>query len=248
MPLGSETSGITVAIHQPEHLPWLGFFDKIRQAELFVVLDHVQYRRRYYQNRNRIRAAQGAVWLTVPVHVKGRYDQPINEVRIDNEGNPRWREKCWNNVVHNYKKAPYFHDHAPFFEGLYQKDWDRLVDLNEAIIRYLLSALGIPARLVRSSRLASEAEKGELMLDICRKVGATTYLSGISGKDYLDPGRFAEHNIKLAFQEFHHPIYRQLYEPFVPCLSSIDLLFNYGPASLDVIKGVGVETMTHVFE
>ena len=239
---------MVVTIHQPEHLPWLGFFDKIRQAELFVMLDHVQYRKRYYQNRNRIRSAHEAVWLTVPVHVKGCYDQAINEVRIDNEGNPRWREKCWNSIVLNYKKALYFGAYAPFFEYLYSKEWDRLVDLNEAIIRYLLSAFFIQAKLVKSSVLGSTEEKGELMLDICRKVRATKYLSGISGKEYLDGNRFAQHNIKLEFQEFHHPIYKQIYEPFIPRMSAIDLLLNHGPASLDVIKGVGVETMDHIYE
>src|SRR2546428_602993 len=98
---------MVVTIHQPEHLPWLGFFDKVRQADVFVILDHVRYRKRYFQNRNRIRAEHGAIWLTVPVHVKGMFHQPINEVRIDNEGNPRWREKCWNSIVQNYRKAPH---------------------------------------------------------------------------------------------------------------------------------------------
>jgi len=239
---------MVVTIHQPEHLPWLGCFDNVRQAAVFVVLDHVEYRKRYFQNRNRIRAEHGAIWLTVPVHVKGMFHQPINEVRIDNEGNPRWREKCWNSIVHNYRKAPHFADHAPFFEDLYKKDWSPLVELNETIICYLLSAFSIEVRVVKSSSLGSTAEKGDLMLDLCRKVGATTYLSGISGKDYLDKAKFAEHNIQLQFQEFHHPIYKQLHEPFQPCMSAIDLLFNYGPASLDVIKGVGVQALDHVFE
>ena len=239
---------MVVTIHQPEHLPWLGFFDKARQVDVFVMLDHVQYRRRYFQNRNRIPTTQGSVWLTVPVLVKGKYDQPINEVRIDNEGNPRWREKCWNSIVHNYKKAPYFHDHAPFFEGLYQKDWDRLVDLNEAIIRYLLTAFSIDVKVVASSELNVQGQRGELLLDICKKLGAPVYLSGISGREYLDLKMFADAGIEVRFQEFHHPIYEQAYEPFIPCMSAIDLLFNYGPASLDVIRGVWVETMAHVFQ
>lgn len=239
---------VVVTIHQPEHLPWLGFFDKIRQSEVFVMLDHVQYRRRYFQNRNRIRGSEGPVWVAVPVKVKGKYDQPISEVCIDNEGSPRWREKCRHSIEHCYSKAACYGDHASFFEEVYRRKWDRLLDLNETIIRYLLSALGIKVEIVKSSALAVSSPKGELMLEICRAVGATTYVSGISGKNYLDAAQFAEHNIKLLFQEFHHPIYRQLYEPFTPCMSAVDLLFNHGPASLDILKGVGVKTLEHVFE
>jgi len=239
---------VVVTIHQPEHLPWLGFFDKVRQADLFVMLDHVQYRRRYYQNRNRIPTSQGPIWLTVPVLVKGRYEQPINQVRIDNEGHPRWRQKCWASIEHHYRRALYFSDHAEFFEALYKKEWNFLVDLNEEIICYLLAVLGVKVSICKSSSLNVVADKGDLMFEVCQQLGATTYLSGISGKDYLDRKKFSEGGIRLKFQEFHHPIYRQLHEPFVPCMSAVDLLFNYGPASLDSIKGIGVETMDHVFQ
>lgn len=239
---------MVVTIHQPEHLPWLGFFNKIRQADVFVVLDHVQYRRRYFQNRNRIRGSEGPLWLTVPVRVKGRYDQPINEVEIDTEGHPRWTRQCWNSLRHCYAKAPFFSDHAEFFESLYARRWTRLADFNQEIIHYLLAALGIRVEVVRSSTLDLTGRKGDLMLETCRKLGADAYLSGISGRAYLDEIAFTDAGIALRFQEFHHPIYRQLHEPFIPCLSTVDLLFNHGPASLDVIKGVGVETLEHVFE
>jgi len=102
-------------------------------------------------------------------------------------------------------------------------------------------------RIVRSSDLGVTGSKGELILALCRKLGATTYLSGVSGRDYLDCPQFEQKGIRVVFQEFHHPIYRQLHEPFLPCMSAIDLLFNYGPQSLDVIKGVGVETTDQVF-
>lgn len=237
---------MVVTIHQPEHLPWLGFFDKVRQADVFVLLDHVQYRRRYFQNRNRVRGRDGEVWVTVPVKVKGRYDQPINAVEID--GSPRWAEQCWNTLSHCYGRAPFFAGHAPFFEALYHRPWRRLAELNETLIRYLLDALGIRVEIVRSSALEPTGRKGELMLEICRRLGATAYLSGISGRDYLDRAQFAAAGIELTFQEFHHPVYRQLHEPFIPCLSAVDLLFTHGPGSLDVIKGVGVETLAQVFE
>lgn len=239
---------MVVTIHQPEHLPWLGFFDKIRQADLLVILDHVQYRRRYFQNRNRLRSSTGTVWVTAPVKVKGRYEQPIRDVQIDTEGDPRWRQRCWGSLTHCYGGAPYFDASASFFEGLYGKDWRWLVDLNEAIIDYLLSAFHIHIRRVTSSTLGVSGAKGELIYNICRAVGADTYLSGISGRTYLDMKRFEDAGIEVRFHEFHHPVYPQRYEPFIPCLSAVDLLFNHGPRSLDVLKGIGVECLAQVFE
>lgn len=239
---------MVVTIHQPEHLPWLGFFDKIRQADVFVILDHVQFRKNYYQNRNRIRSADGALWLTVPVLTKGSSEQAINDVLINNQGSPRWRDKCWGSLVQCYRKAQYWSTYAEEFERLYCTPWTRLVELNEAIIRSLLGAFSIKAKVVKSSELNAEGRRGDLVLNICRRVGANIYLSGVSGQEYLDHDKFAAADIKVQYQEFHHPIYKQVYEPFLPCMSSIDLLFNYGPASLDVLKGVGVKTMEHVFE
>jgi len=237
-----------VTIHQPEHLPWLGFFDKVRQADMFVMLDHVQFRKNYYQNRNRIRSADGAIWMTVPVLTKGHSSQAINQILINNQGSPRWRGKCWTSLVQCYRNAPYWSSYGAEFERLYQKTWARLVELNEAVIRFLLDALSIKTRIIKSSEVNTEGNRGDLVLNICRQVGADVYLSGVSGKEYLSYEKFAAAGIQLRFQQFHHPIYRQLYEPFIPCLSVIDLLFNYGPASMNVLRGIGVPTMQHVFE
>lgn len=236
-----------VTIHQPEHLPWLGFFDKARRADTLVLLDHVQYRRRYFQNRNRIYGPKGAQWLTVPVVVKGRYTQPIDEVVIDNAGNPQWPEQCWKRLWHAYVRAPYFAPYRDFFEKLYATEWTRLIDLNVAIIKYLLNVLGVGVAVVRSSELGANSHKGELMLEICQRLGAATYVSGISGRDYLDRERFEEAGIGIEFQEFHHPIYRQCYEPFLPCMSAVDVLFNHGPGSVKILRGVGVDVMEEVF-
>ena len=237
-----------VAIHQPEHLPWLGFFDKLRQADLWVSLDHVQYRKNYFQHRNRILGERGPIWLTVPVQGKGRFGQRLNDVRIDNETNPRWRHKCWNSVVQHYGQAPHFQEHRPFFAGLYDREWSSLAELNETIIDYLMGALGFSVRKVRSSELGVEGVRGDLLMRICQEVGASAYLSGISGREYLDFAQFETAGIEVRVQEFHHPVYQQLHQPFVPCLSAIDLLFNHGPRSLDAICGRGVETMGHVFQ
>lgn len=236
-----------VAIHQPEHLPWLGFFDKASRAERLVLLDHVQYQRLYFQNRNRIYGPNGAQWITVPVVVKGRYAQPITEVRIDNAGNPRWADQCWQRIRHAYARAPHFAPHHDFFERLYVARWTRLVDLNIAIIRYLLEALAIDVQIIRSSDLAVKGHKADLMLEICQRLGASNYVSGVSGRDYLDPTRFRGADIGIEFQEFHHPLYRQRREPFIPCMSAIDLLFNHGPESANILRGVDVEVMEELF-
>lgn len=240
---------MVITIHQPEHLPWLGFFDKVRQVDTFVILDHVPYRKNYYQNRNKIRTHNGAVWLTIPVLTKGHFSQAINDVQINTQGSPRWGEKCWASLAQSYQRAPFWKDYETFFNDLYSKrDWNYIVDLNESIIKYMLGVLSINVKVVKSSEMEVEGTSGDLLLSICRQLNADTYLSGISGKNYLNLDVFTDAGIKVRFQEFHHPIYKQVYAPFTPCMSAIDLLFNYGPASLDVIRGVGVETMEHIFE
>ncbi|MCH8090291.1 MAG: WbqC family protein [Chloroflexi bacterium] len=169
-----------VTIHQPEHLPWLGFFHKAAQADLLVLLDNVQYRHKYFQNRNRIRSQDGQRWINVPVLLKG-YDRPlIKDIQI-NTSQPRWREKCWRSIILSYRKAKFFEDYAEFFEGVYSRSWDLLVDLNEELIKYSCGALGITTSLIRASELGVSGIGPGLILDIVRKTGADSYLSGVSG-------------------------------------------------------------------
>lgn len=240
---------MNVTIHQPEHLPWLGLIDKIHQSDLFVILDHVQYRKRGFQNRNKIRVAEGEgyQWLTVPVQVKGKYEQPINEVLIDNEGNPRWREKSWKALEQAYRKAPFWSEYCSFFETLYQKEWQSLSSLNVEIIRFLIKAFDIKVEIIFSSELKLETHKADLILDICKNVQAKTYISGIVGKEYLNVDQFAKFDIGLSFQEFYHPIYKQLHEPFIPGMSCIDLLFNHGGQSKEIMWGVKKQTVDFLF-
>jgi hypothetical protein len=222
-------------MHQPEHLPWLGFFDKMRQCDVLVLLDTVQFARRDFQNRNRIKASSGAIWLTVPVVSKGKVDQVILDVEIAQDG--AWRRKCWNAMQHSYGQAPHFAEHRPFFEDLYGRDWPRLVDLNLAIIRYLVEQFGIGTRLVTSSELGIREQGGTAVaLACCRAVGAARYLSGAFGRDYLDEQAFADASVEVCYQDFQHPVYAQLHGEFVPKLSAIDLLFNCGPESRAIIE------------
>ena len=235
-------STMIVTIHQPEHLPWLGFFHKISRAELFVVLDSVQYRKNYFQNRNRIRTANGWTWLTVPV--KRNINTLIKDVEIDN--NQNWRKKCWNSIYFTYKKAPFFCEYSNVLENFYKQDWINLCELNIQLIKQFLRFLYSEPVILRSSEMDVQGKGSKLILNICKEVDADTYISGIFGKEYLKLSDFKEAGIEVIFQEFHHPIYKQLYEPFIPGMSIIDLLFNHGPDSLDILMGRGVPVMDKI--
>lgn len=223
-----------VTIHQPEHLPWPGFFDKMRQADVFVLLDTTQFAKDDFQNRNRIKTRSGSTWLTVPVFKKGASRQLIFDVEICNDQN--WPNRCWSLIYQNYKDAPYFAEHQQFFKELYARKWSKLVDLNTTIIQYLAQQLGLNTKLVMSSELqVYERGANNVNLTICRLLGADMYLSGKYGKQYLDESQFARHGIKVRYQDFQYPVYPQLWGDFVSHMSVMDLLFNCGDASLEVI-------------
>jgi hypothetical protein len=197
-------------------------------------LDNVQFEKNYFQNRNRIRTKDGWMWLTIPVITSGRPKQKIMEVEIDNS--QKWGNKHWKSIYFNYKDAKFFKDYSEFFQTLYKKTWNKLVDLNTTIIKYLINALGIEVELVKASELGVKGKSTDLLLGICKKIGADTYLSGRFGKNYLDESKFKHEGIDLIYHNFHHPTYKQLFEPFIPQMSIIDLLFNHGKNSLSVIK------------
>lgn len=221
-------------IHQPEHLPWLGFFDKMRQADVLVLLDTTQFAKDDFQNRNRIKTKSGSSWLTVPVFKKGKSKQLIIEAEISDDR--KWRNRCWSLIYQNYREAPYFAEHKSFFEALYARKWSKLVDLNITIIQYLAEQLGLKTKLITASELDIYEQGSTIVnLTICRSLGADVYLSGRYGKQYLDETQFAEHNIKVEYQDFQHPVYPQLWGEFLSHMSTIDLLFNCGASSLKII-------------
>lgn len=234
MSSGGEVARLTVAVHQPEFLPWLGFIDKIRQCDTFVLLDCVQFEKNYFQNRNRIRTAWGSAWLTVPVFTKRRFGQTIREVSIRNED--VWRRKHRESLVQHYRAAPFFKEHFPALEALYDQCGNSLADFNIAVIAWLAGAFGLARRFVRASELAVAGRRSELLLGICEALGAREYLSGVSGKTYLDESLFVRAGIAVRYQDFRHPVYRQCYEPFLPMMTSVDLLFNAGPEALRVVR------------
>lgn len=221
-----------LSVHQPQFLPWLGFFDKLAKSDVFVFLDQVQYKPREWQNRNKIRTKDGSLWLTVPtVHVGGR--QKICDVRIDNSTD--WAGKHWKSLCIWYSRAQYFDKYKSFFEKVYQKKWEFLIDLNVHLTTYLLEQLNISIPIYFESRVGTSKQSTERIIEIAQKLGTDNYFTGIGGKNYLDEPLFDEAGIALTYQEYEHPVYRQLHGDdqgsFVSNLSVIDLLFNEGENS-----------------
>jgi hypothetical protein len=222
-----------VAIHQPQFMPWLGYFDKIVRSERFVFLDNVQFKKNEFQNRNKIKTAQGCMWLTVPILYK--YPERINEVKINSRVD--WRNKHLKSLTTNYHKAPYFSDLFPEIERFYTEDAEFISEVNRASVLMLLRMLGLQKEMTVASELGDLPEEPSRRLAaICASVGADTYMSGPGGRAYLDLEPFHKEGITVIFQEFIHPVYPQLYGDFMSNLSLLDLLFNCGPDSLQILE------------
>lgn len=226
----------TLAIVQSSYIPWKGYFDLLNQADEAVLLDDVQYTRRDWRNRNRIKTAQGPIWLTIPVEVKGRYHQTIRETRI---ADGRWARRHLDSLRHSYARAPFFDDYAPVLEAAYGRAEAEvaLSEVNTTFIRTVCDLLGIETRLSSSSdyRLADGAT--ERLVSICLQAGATRYLSGPSARSYLDEAAFAREGVEVAYVDYSgYPEYAQLHPPFVHEVSILDLLVHTGPAARQHMK------------
>lgn len=219
--------------HQPTYLPWLGLFHKIAIADAFCYFDDVQYQKKDWNNRNTLKGPNGEFWMTVPVKSKNHFDKKVGEIEINNAS--KWRKKHLKSLELNYQSAPYFDHYIDFFRDCYSREWQRLSDLNEYILKWFLDVLNIKVKYYKMSEIGFNGSKNDLVLDMCRKLDATCYVFGKLGKDYADIRKFNQQGIKVYFQEYCHPIYQQLFKDFVPYLSAVDLLFNEGPNSLDVI-------------
>lgn len=220
--------------HQPAYLPWLGYFHKVAISDVLVILDEVQFEKNSFTNRNRIKTPQGDIWLTVPVLMTGHMGKKILDMEISN--NTNWKEKHWKSIYLNYKKAPYFNKYADFFESVYKKEWEKLTELLDFLFLFFLKELGIQTRIFKQSELGVCTKKQELILDLCKKLEADCFIFGKLGRDYADEGLFSGNKIKLYFQDYHHPVYTQLWGDFIPNMSIIDLLFNIGSErALDII-------------
>lgn len=226
-----------VSISQPAYIPWLGYFDRIHKSDVAVVLDSVMLERSSktrFTNRNKIKTEQGWTWLTIPVKTAGLGQPLIRDVLVDNDQD--WCQKHWRTIKHSYSKSPFFQDHYGWFEQFYSKRWISLNDLLETTTGYLLRSLGITTPTVSSTNLSAIGQKADLILNICKELGATKYISGPFGREYLNLSSFDAAGIEVIFHDYEHPQYKQTYGGFQPFMSTIDLLFNHGPKSLEILK------------
>jgi len=218
---------MTLSAHQPAYLPWLGYFNKIARADVFVILDDVQYEKNSFINRNRIKTPQGVQWLTIPVHGGGR--PLIKDAQIAGD---RWRGKHWKAIEQNYRKAPCFEEFADTIKEVYCLPppylWTKLKDVLYPLA-IMLKSMGFEhARICEQSDIGVGGHKQELILNLCKHFGADRFLFGSEGRGYADVEWFRERGIEIEFQDYHTPEYPQLYGEFVPDLSVVDALFNVG--------------------
>ena len=222
--------GTTVAVLQPGYLPWLGFFDQLRRADVFVYYDDVQYDKHGWRNRNRIKTQSGPLWLTVPVKASAdaHTGSPPRIIDVEIDGRTPWARKHVESIRQAYARAPHLARYLPPLEELLQRKWDRLVDLDLACAGLMAQWLGLERRIERSSALGIGGERSERLVEICRHFGASRYVSGDAAQTYLDLPLFERHGIQVEWQQYTHPTYPQLHGEFVPYLSALDLILNCG--------------------
>ena len=224
-----------VSIHQPQYLPWLPYFQKIEQSDLFIFLDSVDYQKNGLQNRNKIKGPNGEQWLTVPVSAK--LGQKIIDTRINN--NQKWTKKHLLALHQNYAKAKHFNFLLDIIDNIYSQKWETLAELNIFYISEILKTINITTTICRSSELGCEGNSTTLILNLCKKVGATKYLTGYGAKNYLNFEEFNNENIDI---EFFNPLptikYPQTYNKlgFIDDLSCIDILLNCGDRWREFLK------------
>lgn len=218
-----------VGIHQPNYLPYIGFFDKLRKSDVFIIYDDAQFTKGDFQQRNRIRIHRGWKWLTVPIEKK---HIPINQIKIRNDveiEGTTWQEAHFKEIYDNYKKAPYYPSFEKDIRRIYEQQYGMLIDVNIKLIEFLMKSFEINTEIVYSSEFGFSSKSTERLVDLVSAIGGDVYLSGPMGKDYLDLRLFKDKNIQVSFQDFRHPVYKQQYDGFEPNMSAIDALLNGGP-------------------
>ncbi len=225
-------------ILQPSYIPWRGYFHQIYKADTFVFYDDVQYDKHGWRNRNRVKTPQGSQWLTIPVFTKGAVTEKIsvNEIRIN--GSEKWNQKHWATLKQVYNKAPYFQHYTPLLEQFYNSPPELLADFTIDLTIALARELGIThTRFIRSSSLNVVGSKTDRLINILQTLGATHYISGPSARDYIEEEKFQAAEISLEYIVYDYPEYNQLYPPFDPQVSILDLLFMTGPQAPRYIWG-----------
>lgn len=227
--------GKRTAIVQSNYIPWRGYFDLVNSVDEFILYDDAQYTRRDWRNRNVIKSPNGLVWLTIPVHVKGKYFQKIKDTVVADD---KWSHDHWNTIVLNYSKACYFSEYRELFEDLYLGSREKfLSQINYRFISAICRILGIKTTISFSMDYELAGSRTERLINLCKQTGATNYLTGPAARAYLDEAQFVSEGISVSFIDYSgYPEYGQLYPPFEPLVSIIDLVFNQGPAATKYMK------------
>jgi len=215
---------VIVSIHQPAYLPWLGYFDRIAKSDLFIVLDNVQFERNSFINRNKIKTANGPIWLTIPVRLDRHFDKTIAETAIDATKN--WQKKHLRSIEQSYARAAGFPAKFERLQVVYEGEAVSLSAFCIRQLRFWLNELGITTPTRSASELDAGGRKSEMILALCKRAGASTYLSGPFGRDYLDLAEFKRAGVEVQFHDFKHPIYPQLHGSFLPGMGVVDYWMN----------------------
>lgn len=230
-----------VAAHQPHYLPWLGYLDKMAKADLFVVMDDLEYGVRNFQNRQRLKLAHRAGWLTVPILRRSASDRILDkEIASSASRRQHWQHRHWRTLVTSYGASRYFADYAEELRDVYTRPWRMLIDLDLHMLALARRWLGIRTPIIRSSQLGLTGRSTERLIQLCKRVGARSYLSGTGDStNYLDVESIGRAGFGVVWQHFTHPVYPQRYPAtgFRPGLGFLDLVLNCGPASRDILFG-----------
>ena len=224
-----------ISINQPAYLPWLGYFNRIVRSDLHIVLDHVQFEKNSFTNRNKILLNGQPIWLTVPVLTKGNFKNiNINSLKIDSQVN--WEKKHWSSIQQAYSKSLHWSEFKDPLSNLYSSSSDLLNEVLDKSLQFFIKCFGIITPIEFSSNYDFKEKKSDLVLEICKKFKATKYLSGPFGRSYLEECNFNKMGIEIVYDDYIHPVYSQRSESFIPYLSALDLLANCGDKSLGILK------------
>lgn len=230
-----ENRGKKIAIVQSNYIPWKGYFDLINMVDEFILFDDMQYTRRDWRNRNRIKTRNGPMWLTIPVEVRGKYHQKIRETVVSDPG---WKPRHWDSIVHNYSRAKFFRVYQETFEELYLGSHEQfLSQINFRFLTAICNLLGIKTKLSWSMDYSLVEGQTERLIGLCKQAGGTEYVSGPAAKAYMNEGLFEQEGIALRYMDYSgYPEYTQLFPPFEHAVSIIDLIFNQGPNATKFMK------------
>lgn len=219
---------------QPTYLPWLGYFEMMDRSDVFVLFDDVQYVRKSWHQRNRIKSAAGELVLVVPVKTSGARFQKINEALVDNAQD--WKKKHLKSILLNYARAPFFNQYKEDLQRIYTTSYTKLIEVDLAIINFLKMRLGVNTPMVLSSTITARDGRNEKIIDVCRYVNANELYDAKGAIGVIDVQQLSDSGLNVMFQEYKHPEYSQQHGKFIPYLSVLDLLLNHGERSLEIIR------------